>query len=327
MIRNVETDALESFDFVHLLENVPELKRMKLSISVIQFNPPMDSSEMSPEKWSEIAHIIKANYTYFDGFVILHGTDTMAYTASALSFIIKNLTKPIVFTGSQLPIDTLRTDGKENLITAIEIAASYNSNNKPIVPEVTILFENYLMRANRACKINAEHFSAFRSFNYPVLAQAGVDIKYNDYFILNSNDSEPLQIYDSFDNNVVVLKLFPGINASTVKSVLNIPNLKGVVMETYGSGNALTVGWFIDLIRDAINRGIVILNVSQCQGGSVKMGRYQTSNQLLDAGVISGYDSTTEAALTKMMFLFAQYKNIEQVKNLLNTSIAGEITI
>ncbi|MCP9612335.1 asparaginase [Coprobacter tertius] len=326
MIENTETGILEPFNFDHLLDNVPELKRLGFSISTIQFDPPLDSSEIGPDCWVRLVRMISDNYDLFDGFVVLHGTDTMAYTASALSFMLENLGKPVIFTGSQLPIGMLRTDGKENLITAIEIAAA-KENGLPVVPEVCIFFENHLMRANRTTKMSAENFNAFRSFNYPALARAGVHIRYDVNLIYRPVLRKPLKAHYLMDTNVVVLKLFPGITSQTVQGILNIPGLKGVVMETYGSGNAPTAAWFIDMLRDAVGRGIVIVNVSQCLSGSVQMDLYGTGNRLKEAGVVSGYDCTTESALTKLMFLFGHGLTPKEVKEHMDCSLIGELTI
>ncbi len=318
--------SLEPFNFNHLLENVPELKRLGFNISTIQFDPPIDSSEITPESWYELVRIISDNYPYFDGFVILHGTDTMAYTASALSFMLENLNKPVILTGSQLPIGMLRTDGQENLITAIEIAAA-KENGNPIVPEVCIFFENHLMRGNRTSKINAENFNAFRSVNYPALARAGIHIRYDRNLIYHAVSRKPLKPHFLIDTNVVVLKIFPGINQNTVHSILNIPGLRGVVLETFGTGNAPTATWLIEELKDAVQRDIVIVNVTQCSGGSVQMKRYETGNKLAEIGVISGYDSTTETALTKLMFLIGHKMSVEQIKDHMDCSLIGEITI
>ena len=326
MIENPETGALENFDFDQLLKHVPELKRFNYRISSYQFNPPIDSSDMEPSFWAKIVKIINYNYDYFDGFVILHGTDTMAYTASALSFMLENLGKPVILTGSQLPIGTLRTDGKENLITAIEIAAARYPDGTPIVPEVCIFFENELMRGNRTTKINAENFNAFRSFNYPVLASAGIHIRYNEHLIRRPDPSRPMKPHFLFDPNVVMLTLFPGIQESIIHSVLHVPGLKAVVLKTFGSGNAPQKEWFIRQLTDAAERGIVIVNITQCQRGIVEMDRYETGLQLLHAGIISGYDSTPECAVTKLMFLLGHGLTPEEIRFRMNSNLAGEIT-
>ena len=270
MIQDPETGALMPFNFDHLLDNVPELKRLGFLISSIQFEPPIDSSEIDPASWIRLVKIIADNYNTYDGFVVLHGTDTMAYTASALSFMLENLAKPVILTGSQLPIGMLRTDGKENLITAIEIAAA-KENGFPVVPEVCIFFQNHLMRGNRTSKISAENFNAFRSLNYPALARVGMHIRYDNNLINKVRVPKPLKPHYLMDTNVVILKIFPGITPQTVDSILNIPHLKGVVLETYGTGNAPSKPWFLDMLRAAVARGIVIVNVTQCSSGSVQM--------------------------------------------------------
>ena len=326
MIENPETGALENFNFDHLMKHVPELKRFNYRISSYQFDPPIDSSDMEPSYWAKLVKIINYNYDYFDGFVILHGTDTMAYTASALSFMLENLNKPVILTGSQLPIGTLRTDGKENLITAIEIAAAKNSDGMPIVPEVCIFFENHLMRGNRTTKINAENFNAFRSFNYPALARVGIHIKYEPSLILKRDAALPLKPHYLFDANVVILTLFPGIQQSIVSAVLHVPGLKAVVLKTFGSGNAPQKEWFIRELKEATERGIIIVNITQCASGAVEMGRYETGLKLLQAGVISGYDSTPECAVTKLMFLLGHDLSNKEIRNKMKTSIAGEIS-
>ena len=326
MIENSETGVLESFNFQHLKEHMPELKKLGYGVSTIQFDPPMDSSEMGPESWTKIVKIIADNYNTYDGFVVLHGTDTMSFTASALSFMLENLSKPVILTGSQLPIGMLRTDGKENLITAIEIAAA-KENGQPIVPEVCIFFENDLMRGNRTSKINADHFNAFRYYNYPVLAHAGIYIKYDDRQIYHSVSRKPLKPHYLLDRNVAILKLFPGISPLVIESILNIPGIKGIVMETFGSGNAPSQEWFLNMLKDAVDRGIVIVNITQCSAGSVEMHRYETGHKLLEAGVISGFDSTTESAVAKLMFLFGHGLSPEEVKEHMNCSLIGEISI
>ena len=326
MIENPETGALENFDFDHLLRHVPELKRFNYHICSYQFDPPIDSSDMEPLMWAKIVEIIHYNYERFDGFVILHGTDTMAYTASALSFMLENLGKPVILTGSQLPIGTLRTDGKENLITAIEIAAARRPDGSPMVPEVCIFFENELMRGNRTTKINAENFNAFRSFNYPPLAKAGIHIRYNEHLIRRPDLTRPMKPHYLFDTNVVMLTLFPGIQESIIDSVLHVPNLKAVVLKTYGSGNAPQKDWFIQQLKEATERNIIIVNITQCPSGAVEMRRYETGLQLLQAGVISGYDSTPECAVTKLMFLLGHGLNHSELRRLMDSNLAGEIT-
>ena len=326
MIENPETGALENFDFDHLLRHVPELKRFNYHICSYQFDPPIDSSDMEPLMWAKIVEIIHYNYERFDGFVILHGTDTMAYTASALSFMLENLGKPVILTGSQLPIGTLRTDGKENLITAIEIAAARRPDGSPMIPEVCIFFENELMRGNRTTKINAENFNAFRSFNYPPLAKAGIHIRYNEHLIRHPDPTRPMKPHYLFDTNVVMLTLFPGIQESIIDSVLHVPNLKAVVLKTYGSGNAPQKDWFIQQLKEATERNIIIVNITQCPSGAVEMRRYETGLQLLQAGVISGYDSTPECAVTKLMFLLGHGLNHSELRRLMDSNLAGEIT-
>ncbi|MDR2809499.1 MAG: type I asparaginase [Tannerellaceae bacterium] len=326
MIENPETGSLESFNFRYLKENMPELKKLGCTISTYQFDPPVDSSEMGPEGWRKMVEIIAGNYPLYDGFVILHGTDTMTYTASALSFMLENLGKPVVLTGSQLPIGMLRTDGKENLITAIEIAAA-KENGLPIVPEVCIFFENTLFRGNRTRKVNADHFNAFRSYNYPPLAQAGVHIRYDTTQIYYPLLRKPLKAHYGLDQHIAILKLFPGMSPQVIENILNTPGLKGVVMETFGSGNAPKDEWFLRMLKEAVERGLVIVNVTQCLGGCVEMHRYETGKKLPEAGVISGYDSTTESAVVKLMFLFGQGMSAEEVKEYMNCSLIGEITI
>lgn len=323
MVKDPDNGSLKPFDFDHILKQVPELNDFGFDLTTFSFDPLIDSSNLNPEVWVKIANMIKENYEKFDGFVVLHGTDTMSYTASALSFMLDNLEKPVVLTGSQLPIGMLRTDGKENLITAIEIAADYKEG-KAIVPEVSVLFENRLFRGNRTTKHNAEYFNAFYSYNYPDLAKVGINIHYDNPSIRKAS-GESFSINTALDTNIAILKIFPGINKRTVDAILNIEALKAVVIETYGAGNAPTDAWFVDSIKNAINRGIIVYNVTQCPSGSVDMGLYETSVELRNIGVVSGHDITTEAAITKLMFLLGQKLGSDKVKFFLNKSIKGEL--
>ena len=324
MMKDFETGALKAFNFSKLISKIPELKQLDCDIETISFEKPLDSSNMTSIHWISIANSIQNNYDSIDGFVVLHGSDTMSYTASALSFMLENLSKPVIITGSQLPIGDLRTDAKENLITAIQIA-SLQSKNKSVISEVGLYFEYKLYRGNRTTKINAEHFNAFASPNYPELAESGVHLKINTPFLLPKSNKK-FKINTELDNNVAVIKLFPGINESVLSAILNIPNLKGIVLETYGSGNAPTDEWFISLLKKAIKSGLHIVNVTQCSGGSVTMGHYETSTLLKKIGVISGKDITTEAAVTKLMFLLGQKVLSKDFKNYFETSIRGEIS-
>ena len=327
MNRNPHTQALEPFDFEHLLHNVPELKQFDMLISTYQFAPPIDSSDMSPQLWSKLAHVIADNYDSYDGFVVLHGTDTMAYTASALSYMLENLTKPIIFTGSQLPIGQLRTDGKENLITSIEIAAARNQEGRAMVPEVGIYFNGHLLRGNRTTKQSADEFNAFESFNYPHLVDAGVNITYHQELIRQPDFTQPMTPHFAFDNNVIILSLFPGIREDIIRHVIATPTLRSIVMRTFGSGNAPQAAWLVSALKEAAQRGLVVVNISQCMQGKVEMGRYDTGYQLKEAGVVSGYDSTVESAVTKLMFLQAQFSDSELVRQYMQQSIRGEITV
>jgi len=303
MKQDPETLALTPFNFEQILAEVPELKKIVHIIDTFSFFPPIDSSDVEPDFWKDIAKLIKEKYIHYDGFVILHGTDTMSYSASALSFMLENLEKPIVFTGSQLPIGMLRTDGKENLISSIEIAAARDQNGRAVVPEVSIYFESQLYRGNRTTKVNAENFRAFRSPNYPCLAEAGIHIKYNTPFINYPTQwDKELTIKTTIDTNVAILKIFPGISEAAVKSTLEIPNIKAIILETYGSGNAPTKPWFLNLLLSATSKGVIILNITQCQAGSVDMEAYSTGIMLKKIGVIGGYDCTTEAAISKLFF-------------------------
>ncbi len=326
MIENRNTGALEPFNFSHLRDNIPEMQRLNFNVDSYQFDPPIDSSDVSFDIWRQMVNVIETHYEKYDGFVILHGTDTMAYTASALSFMCENLTKPVILTGSQLPIGKLRTDAKENLITALEIAADKDQNGCPKVPELSLYMQNLLMRGNRTTKVNADIFSAFDSPNCSYLAETGLDIKYNNYEILTPDYDMPTVFNYNLDANVAVLKLFPGITKGVAEAVLNIKGLKGLVLETYGTGNSPVFPWFINLLKSALNNGVVIVNVTQCLYGSVEMHRYHNGQQLEKMGVVSGRDITTEAALVKMMTLFGNGKSSDDVKRLMNMSLRGEIT-
>ena len=326
MIQNTETGALESFNFDHLLSNVPELKQFNLNIDVITFNPTIDSSDMEPELWCRLVRIIEENYEKFDGFVILHGTDTMSFTASALSFMLEDLMKPVILTGSQLPIGALRTDGKENFITAIEIAAAKNADGTPVVPEVCIFFQEKLMRGNRTSKVNSESFGAFGSNNYPLLALAGTDIHYYTNNIKKYIPNLKLKTHYNLCSDIIIFSLFPGIKREIVEPLLGSKDIKGVIFRTFGAGNAPRKEWLIDALKKANDDGKVIINITQCAGGSVHMERYETGLQLLQAGVISGKDSTVEASLTKLMYLLGEELPIEEVRRRMSCSIAGEIS-
>lgn len=327
MIEDPITQALRPFDFSHLIENVPKIRMLDYEIDNYQFNPPIDSSDMNLEYWQDMARIIESNYANYDGFVVLHGTDTMAYTASALSFMLQDLSKPIIITGSQLPIGEVRTDGEENLITALQIAASREPNGHATVCEVAILFENYLWRGCRATKRSADNFNAFRSSNYPALADIGLGIDYHRNVIAHPQDNTQLKVYYGLDSNVIVITLHPGLNEAHFRHSLQSPGLKGVVLRTYGAGNGPIAKWFLDAIKDAIARGIVIFNVTQCTSGPVQASRYVSGEMLNSLGVVSGHDITFEAAITKMMHLFGQNLSSEEVRDRLAVPMVGEMTV
>lgn len=326
MVRDPLSGALSPFDFDSMMDAVPGLSQLEINIDAYSFPKLIDSSDMGPEGWIEIANVIEKNYDKYHGFVVLHGTDTMAYTASALSFMLENLGKPVILTGSQLPIGVLRSDGKDNLINSLEIAATFTPDGKSKVTEVCVYFENTLYRGNRVSKFSAEYFNAFISGNCECLAKVGIHVKWNENIIRKNENTGPLKVHTHLDTNVTILKIHPGISLKVVEAILSTPHLKGVVMETYGSGNAPTNEKFITLLKTAIERGLSIVNVSQCTEGSVEMGKYDASSELKSIGLINGYDLTTESALTKMMFLLG--KNLSQSEFARNfiKSICGEMT-
>lgn len=319
--------ALRPFDFSQILEEVPELSKFAYRIDSYTFDPLIDSSDVEPSLWVSLAELIESRYDMYDGFVILHGTDTMAYSASALSFMIEGLTKPVIFTGSQLPIGAPRTDGKENLISSVEIAAAKDEDGHAVVPEVCICFDNVLMRGNRTTKINSDNFRAFRSENMPPLAEAGINIRYNTSLIRRpgSWDSRPV-FHKELDTRVSILKLHPGITPQVVRSILCSPDPRAVIIETYGAGNAPSKEWFISLINEAAGMGKILLNVTQCIAGSVNMDIYATGKTLKEAGVTNGYDSTTESALAKLFHLMGRYSDEEEVRKGLENNLRGEIS-
>jgi len=329
MIEDPDTGTLKPFNFDHLIDNVPRIKKLNFGINHIQFDPPIDSSDMNPDHWETIARAIYDNYDIYDGFVVLHGTDTMAYTASALSFMLENLNKPVIITGSQLPMCEVRTDGEENLITALQIAASTTEERRPrpMIQEVAILFENYLWRGNRSTKMSADNFNAFKSNNYPKLAQIGLGIHFNEEVLWRLPFTRQLNLRCGMSTAVTFIDVFPGITPESLRYQLAMPGLKGIILKTYGAGNGPTARWFTDAISEAVSQGIVILNVTQCPNGGVHDRRYYAGDRLACAGVISGHDITSEAAVTKMMFLFGQGLTPDQVKRELQTSLCGEMTV
>jgi L-asparaginase len=321
MIQDHKTRSLEPFNFSTIREHIPELKQLNCHIEFYAFHKPIDSSNVQPDFWTELTTVIEKKYNSYDGFVILHGTDTMAYTASALSFMLENLSKPIILTGSQLPLGVIRTDAKRNLITTIEIAAA-----KTVVPEVCIYFSNQLFRGNRAEKFTSSKFDAFQSPNYPALAEAGTEIRFNKNAI-HKNSTGKFKVYHhGFDINIAVVRVYPGLSKATLESTLATKGLKAVVLETYGSGNAPTNSWFISSLEKAITRGVVILNVSQCSGGIVEQGKYETSFHLKKIGVISGGDVTREAAVCKLMFLLGKGLSKKQIGKYLTANMKGEMS-
>ena len=319
--------ALTPLDFSQILEEVPELRKFAYRIDSWTFDPLIDSSDVEPSLWISLADLIEEKYDEYDGFVVLHGTDTMAYSASALSFMIENLSKPVIFTGSQLPIGMPRTDGKENLISAVEIAAAKDADGHALVPEVCICFDNILMRGNRTCKMNSDNFRAFRSENLPPLAEAGISIRYNTGIIRRPASWDDAPIFrKALDTRVSILKMHPGITPQIVRDIMCSPDTRAVIIETYGAGNAPSKGWFLRIIQEAAGMGKIILNVTQCIAGSVNMDIYATGKCLKDAGVVSGYDSTTESALAKLFYLLGTFQDNEQVKTLLEEDLRGEIS-
>ena len=326
MIKDYKTNALRAFDFSQIVEKIPELQQLNCKVTSISFDEPIDSSNMNTKYYIDIAEIIESNYKNFDGFVVLTGSDTMSYTSSAISFMLENLSKPIIFSGSQLPIGDLRTDAKENLITSIEVASA-NKNGIPIISEVCLYFEYKLYRANRTTKISSEQFEAFTSLNFSPLAESGVHLKFNEQLLYQpKNKEKDLIVRKNLVNEVVILKLFPGISDLVVESIFSIPNLKGVVLETYGSGNAPSSENFIITLKNAIDQGIKIVNVTQCKSGSVMMGHYDTSLMLKNIGVIDGKDITTESAIAKLMYLLSHGLSAEDFTMFFENSLRGELT-
>lgn len=326
MTENPETHALQPFDFTHLIENVPKIKMLDYEIDNYQFTPPIDSSDMNFAHWRDMAKIIEQDYDNYDGFVVLHGTDTMAYTSSALAFMLQNLRKPVIITGSQLPIAEVRTDAEENLITALQIAAARQHDGSPTVQEVAILFEDFLWRGCRATKRSADNFNAFESPNYAPLARIGLSIDFDYKALAHPQFAAPLSVEYGMDSNIGTITLHPGLNEQHLRYALDAPYLRGIVLRSYGAGNSPLAPWFIDAIADAISRGIVIFNVTQCTSGPVRAGRYVSGDRLASLGVVSGHDITYEAAITKIMHLFGRGLSPEKVRHYLGIPLVGEMT-
>jgi L-asparaginase len=324
MIRENEKGSLKAFNFDQLISKIPEIKILEHHIDTISFEQPIDSSDFGILEYRKLAKIIYQNYENYDGFVVLHGSDTMSYTSSVISFMFENLSKPIIFTGSQLPIGDLRTDAKENLISSIQIAG-LQYNNTPVIKEVGLYFEHKLFRANRTTKVNAEHFEAFSSPNYPALIQSGVNLNINHSAIMHVRKTLDLILHEDLEDQILLLKLFPGLSKTVFHALINIPTVKGIVLETFGSGNFKTDSWFIEGIKSKINQSIPVINISQCIGGKVEMGKYHTSERLQQAGVISGKDMTTESAMAKMMYMLPKRLSMSVFKTIFETSVRGEI--
>ena len=327
MKQDPEDQVLRPFDFSQILEEVPELRKFAVRIDSYTFNPLIDSSDVEPALWIDLSRLIRDRYDEYDGFVILHGTDTMAYSASALSFMLDSLTKPVIFTGSQLPIGMPRTDGKENLVSAVEIAAAHDALGHAMVPEVSIFFDDKLMRGNRCTKYSAEDFNAFSSPDCPPLAEAGINIRYNHRIIRYPSSWEaPLRVQTRLDTRVSILKVHPGITPQVVRNILCGPETRAVIIETYGSGNALSKSWFLEIVQEAAAMDKILVNVTQCKSGTVNMDMYATGKTLKRAGVVSGYDATTEAALGKLFVLMGRFDRNSDVKNALEMDLHGEIS-